>query len=226
MTKIILVRPQLPENIGMVARAMLNFGFDQLRLVDPREGWPHADAYPASAGADTVLDQTTVYKTVAEAVADLSVVYATTARKRDMVKPVIDLPQLAPNHEHNIGILFGAEASGLSNQELILADQLITIPTNPTFSSMNLAQTVILVCHHLYQRPQSCAKETLPASKKELVFLLGQLEQMLDQRDFFKPAGKKPLMLQNLQNIFTRTGLSSQEVQTLHGVFKALMKKG
>jgi len=224
MTSIILVRPQLAENIGMVARAMLNFDFDQLRLVHPRDGWPNPQATAAAAGADRVLQHAQVFQSVEEAVSDLSYVYATTARTRDIEKPVQDLSEISANQSIQTGVLFGAEASGLTNQELALADALLTIQTNPEFSSLNLAQSVVLVCHQLNQVSKQAPKKIEAAPKQELHFLLKQLENRLEQKNFFKPIGKKPLMVQNLSAIFTRAGLTSQEIQTLHGVLKTLSK--
>lgn len=226
MTTLILVRPQLGENIGMVARAMLNCGFEKLSLVDPRDGWPNPAAFPAAAGADHVLKNAAVFNTVDESIAACQHVVATTARKRDMEKPVQFLPDWAetrPATEHT-AILFGAEASGLSNEELNLADTLITIPTNPTFPSLNLAQSVYAVCSQIMDRPKAPAPLEHLAPKKELTFFLEALESDLDLTGFFHPAHKKPLMRQNIRNIFSKARLTSQEIQTLHGILKALKK--
>ena len=230
MITLILVRPQLAENIGMVARAMLNCGFDQLRLVSPRDGWPQEKASPAAAGADIVLKNAQIFTSVKEAVSDITTLYATTARHRDMEKKAFLLPE-APlpqkeSHER-IGILFGPEASGLTNKDVTLADALLHIPINPNFSSLNLAQSVYAVCYHFMTQPPSFAPPSneFSAPKKELFYFLEALESNLEERQFFHPPGKKPLMVQNLKNIFVKASLTSQEIQTLHGVVKALMKK-
>ncbi len=226
MTTLILVRPQLGENIGMAARAMLNCGFKKLRLVAPRDGWPNPTAYPASAGADQVLENLQLFDSVEESITDLTYIAASTARNRDMEKPVHCLPewQLSTAEKENMGVLFGAEASGLSNDELNLADALITIPVNPEFPSLNLAQSVYAVCTHLMKPASSTQKTSSLAPKKDLIYFLETLEHSLDQKNFFRPAGKKPLMKQNLVNIFSKAQLTPQEIQTLHGVLKALMK--
>jgi tRNA/rRNA methyltransferase len=220
----ILVRPQLGENIGMVARGMLNCGFSNLFLVAPRDGWPNPNAFPAAAGADIVLKNVKVFKTVEEAISQFQVVVACTARKRDMEKPNLSLPTWAKKYKKNeaIAILFGSESSGLSNTELNLADILISIPTNPNFPSLNLAQSVYAVCAQLMEKPPSSSTRTLVAPKKGLSFFLQTLENALEEKNFFYPADKKKIMLQNINNIFVKAQLTPQEIQTLHGILKAL----
>jgi tRNA/rRNA methyltransferase len=230
-TTLILVNPQLGENIGMCARAMLNCGFTKLRLVAPRDGWPSESALKASAGADALLEQATVYDTIADAIADCTVVYATTARQRALNKPVIELPAL-PTHrvEHpqeHIGILFGAERSGLENEAIALADYVLTIPLNPDFSSLNLAQAVLLVCYTLRNNvPVTAVDAVLEplADKAQLLHFLGRLEGSLIEKGFLYPEEKRPLMMRNIQTLFTRAQLSTQEVQTLEGILTALRR--
>jgi len=230
-TTLILVNPQLGENIGMCARAMLNCGFTKLRLVAPRDGWPSESALKASAGADALLEQATVYETVADAIADCTVVYATTARQRALNKPVIELPAL-PTHrvahpQEHIGILFGAERSGLENDAIALADYVLTIPLNPDFSSLNLAQAVLLVCYTLRNNvPVTAVDAGLEplADKAQLLHFLGRLEGSLIEKGFLYPEEKRPLMMRNIQTLFTRAQLSTQEVQTLEGILTALRR--
>jgi tRNA/rRNA methyltransferase len=230
-TTLILVNPQLGENIGMCARAMLNCGFTKLRLVAPRDGWPSESALKASAGADALLEQATVFDTVAEAIADCTTVYATTARQRALNKPVIELPAL-PTHrvahpQEHIGILFGAERSGLDNEAIALADYVLTIPLNPDFSSLNLAQAVLLVCYTLRNNvPVTAVDAVLEplADKAQLLHFLGRLEGSLIEKGFLYPEEKRPLMMRNIQTLFTRAQLSTQEVQTLEGILTALRR--
>lgn len=230
-TTLILVNPQLGENIGMCARAMLNCGFTKLRLVAPRDGWPSESALKASAGANALLEQATVFDTVAEAIADCTVVYATTARQRALNKPVIELPAL-PTHrvahpQEHIGILFGAERSGLENDAIALADYVLTIPLNPDFSSLNLAQAVLLVCYTLRNNvPVTAVDAGLEplADKAQLLHFLGRLEGSLIEKGFLYPEEKRPLMMRNIQTLFTRAQLSTQEVQTLEGILTALKR--
>ncbi len=228
---LILVHPQLGENIGMCARAMLNCGFTQLRLVAPRDGWPSESAVNASAGAGSILEQATVHATVADAIADCTIVYATTARQRALNKPVIELPTLSTHRiatpQENIGILFGAERSGLENDAIALADYVLTIPLNPAFTSLNLAQAVLLVCYTLMNRvPPDLAQTGLepPAEKAQLLHFLGRLEASLLEKNFLYPEEKRPLMMRNIQTMFTRAQLSPQEVQTLEGILTALKR--
>ncbi len=230
---IILVRPQLGENIGKAARAMGNFGLDDLRLVAPRDGWPNPDAVPSAAGADRILDSARVFESVEEAIADCHVVFATTARRRDMIKPETTPREAAAdmNSHGRVGVLFGAEAAGLSNDEVVLASTVITFPCNPDFSSFNLAQAVLLVAYEWFlggaEDDHTLFQEaTEPAPREELIGFLTQLEDELDQSGFLRPPEKRPQMVRNIRNIFTRTPMADQEVRTLRGIVKSLAVYG
>ena len=236
---VVLVRPQLAENIGAVARAMLNFGLGELRLVAPRLGWPHATAYRASAGADAVLDRAAVFDSTAEAVADIAVVYAATARLRDMVKPAstpsaaaVEL-RAAAAVGARAGVLFGPERTGLGNDDVVLAARILHIPANPEFSSLNLAQAVLVMAWEWWSagseavlRPHRDPRSTeRAATHEELSELLARLEEALERQGFFEVPEKRPSMERNIRNVFTRAGLTQQEVRTLHGVITALLRR-
>lgn len=235
---IILVRPQLGENIGMAARAMLNCGLTELRIVAPRDGWPNEAAVSAASGADRIVETAKLYDTAGEAVADLSHVYATTARLRGMVKPIVH-PREAAREIHQllgeekpVGILFGPERTGLENDELVLADRALVAPLNPGFSSLNLAQAVLLCAWEFHAaRDEQVAPVQLPtgrskpAAKALLLEFLERLEDILDKRGFLHPPEKRPKMTRNLRNIFQRADLTDQEVATLQGVVSALIGK-
>lgn len=231
---VILVEPQLGENIGATARAMLNCGLDELRLVRPRDGWPNPNAHAAASGADRVLEAARVFDSTEAAVADLRRVWATTARRRDMVKPVLtpraaaqEMREIAARNE-SFGILFGPERTGLSNDDVVLAGAVIEVPLNPSFRSLNLAQAVLLVAYEWFQStPQAPPREEIlagarPATTEELATLFHYLEQDLDTAGFLRPIEKRPIMVRNLRNIFLRAGLTETEVKTLHGVVRSL----
>ncbi|NNG03448.1 MAG: RNA methyltransferase [Inquilinus sp.] len=228
---VILVEPQLGENIGAVARAMLNCGLTDLRLVRPRDGWPNPQAHPRAAGADSVLDAARVFDRLAEAIAGLAHLYATTARPRDIVKPVLVPREAAAAMRAQaargeaVGLLFGGERSGLQNDDLTFADTIVTVPLNPAFASLNLAQAVLLIAHEWFQAgavPEPGWGEAPPADKDKLVNLFAHLEQELDAAEFFTVAEKRPSMVHNLRNMLQRARLTEQEVGTLHGVVTAL----
>ena len=235
---IILVEPQLGQNIGMAARAMLNCGVTEMRLVAPRDGWPSEQARAAASGADVVIDGVRVYETTAEAVADLNLVIATTARSRDMTKRVLTPRRAAEEirtaHQSSgarTGVLFGKEAKGLSNEDVALADAILNAPLNPGFSSLNLAQAVFLVSYEwrlggidVPDEGMTMPKTTRPANHEELVFLFEHLERELDACGFLKPPERVPVMVRNLRNLFGRARLTDQEVRMLRGVIKALRR--
>ena len=226
---IVLVRPQLGENIGKAARAMLNFGLTELRLVAPRDGWPNPDAGPAASGADIVLEQARVYDSIAEATADCVHVYATTVRKRGVTKPVLT-PEAAARAVHaepgRSAILFGPERSGLETDDVAIARTIITVPINPEFGSLNLAQAVILVAYE-WSRGQALLSPTIeeidpPAPQAELEGMLGQLEAMLEGSGYYVPPDRAPTTRRTLRTLLTKPAWSSPEVRTLRGVFSAL----
>jgi len=237
---IILVEPQLGENIGMAARAMLNCELTDLRLVNPRDGWPSDDALSASSGAIQVIEGARVFETTPDAVADLNLVFATTARKRDMTSRVVTPRQAAAKiHEfmggdgNRAGVLFGREAKGLKNDDVTQADAIIMAPVNPAFSSLNLAQAVYAIGYEWYlaaigdePSPQlATSKETRPANKAELNSMIQHLADELDEAGFFHVAEKRPVMVRNLRNMFQRANLTEQEIRTLRGVITSLTRK-
>jgi tRNA/rRNA methyltransferase len=222
---IILVRPQLGENIGKAARAMLNFGLTHMRIVAPRDGWPNPSAGPAASGADVVLEKAEVFDTLAEAVADISHIYATTVRKRGVTKPVLTPAEAsaemmsAPTRS---AILFGAERSGLETDEVALARTIITVPINPEFGSLNLAQAVI-VCAYEWSKHQHLASPPKvpidpPAPQGELDGMIDQLFAMLESRNYFFPPDRAAATKQTLRNLLTKPGWNSLELRTLRGV--------
>ena len=226
---IVLVRPQLGENIGKAARAMLNFGLTEMRLVTPRDGWPNPQAGPAASGADVVLERAAVFESVAAAVADCAHVYATTVRKRGITKPVVT-PEAAARAIHagpgRSAILFGPERSGLETDDVAVARDILTVPINPEFGSLNLAQAVILVAYEwskgvaLAQPPETDLPP--PAPQDELDGMIGQLDAMLDTAGFYFPPDRVPATKRTLRTLLTKPGWSSQEVRTLRGVLSAL----
>ncbi|MHA6723506.1 TrmH family RNA methyltransferase [Sphingomonas sp. RS2018] len=229
---IVLVRPQLGENIGKAARAMLNFGLVEMRLVAPRDGWPNPSAGPAASGADVVLAQAKLYDSVADAVADCAHVYATTVRKRDVTKPVVT-PEEAARAVHagpgRSAILFGPERSGLETDDVALARTILTVPINPEFGSLNLAQAVILVAYEWSKHvglasPPSVDMPT-PAPQDEWEGMFGQLDTMLEATGFYYPPHRVPVTKRTLRTLLTKPGWSSQEVRTVRGVLSALAGK-
>jgi len=234
---VILVRPQLGENIGMVARAMLNCGLSELRLVRPRDGWPSAKAEAAASGALAVLESAQLFSTTKAAIADLNRVYATTARPRGMVKPIVTPTEAAGELRaalaagEKAGLLFGPERSGLVNDDIALADTVLSVPLNPAFASLNLAQAVLLIGHAWYLAGDATPPRYLeangaePASKAQLVNFFERLEAELDETGFLFPPEKRPIMVRNLRNMFQRMAPTESELNTLHGVIVALRDK-
>lgn len=231
---IILVRPQLGENIGKAARAMLNFGLEDMRLVAPRDGWPNPAAGPAASGADAVLDHAQVFETIAEAVADCHVVYATTRRERGMMKDVVT-PTHAAHVAHElegrgkrVGVLFGPERAGLENDDLSHADAILTVPLNPEFGSLNLAQAVVLYAYEWFKARDETPTSQLQhaysdvATKEELQGLIDHLDEALDARGYFFPEDRAPSMRRTIANLLQRASFTSQEIQTLRGIVKRL----
>ena len=228
---IVLVRPQLGENIGKAARAMLNFGLAEMRLVEPRDGWPNPSAGPAASGADVVLENARVFATTTEAVADCAHVHATTVRKRGVTKPVLT-PEEAAREAITLpgrhAFLFGPERSGLETEDVALARTIVTVPINPEFGSLNLAQAVILVAYELSKHAplaQPTAEDLLPpAPQDELDGLITHLEALLEPRGYFRPPSRAAATRRTLRGVLTRPGWNHLEVRTLRGVLSALEK--
>jgi tRNA/rRNA methyltransferase len=229
---IVLVRPQLGENIGKAARAMLNFGLAEMRLVAPRDGWPNPSAGPAAAGADIVLERAVIYDTLADAVADCAHVYATTVRKRGVTKPVVtpeEAAQAIRGEPGRSAIVFGPERSGLETEDVALARSILTVPINPEFGSLNLAQAVIL-CAYEWSKGESLEQPTEedllpPAPQDELEGLIGHFEALLEPRNYFYPESRAAASRRTLRGVLTKPGWNHLEVRTLRGVLSTLQRK-
>jgi len=230
----ILVEPQLGENIGAAARAMWNFGLRAMRIVNPRDGWPNPAAVAMASGAGGLLDEARIFASTAEAVANLHVVYATTARPREMAKTVMN-PERAMAHAREriaagqrVGILYGRERTGLDNDDVVRANAIVTVPVNPAFASLNLAQCVLLMSYEWRRQHDRTPPEveatgrSQPALSDDVDRMLGHLEAELEAAHFFFPEHKKPSMVANLRNLFHRAPLTDQDVRTLWGVIRAL----
>jgi len=231
---VLLVEPQLGENIGAAARAMANFGLARLRIVKPRDGWPNERARWMASGADRVIDQAEIFDSVEAAVADCTFVLAATARAHDQAKPVVSPEQaareIAPHiaESANVALMFGRERWGLTVEEVGLADRIVTYPVNPAFASLNLAQAIAIMSYEWFKLstgnalPFATPQKSPPAGKEQLLAFFANLEAELDKVEFFRPEDKRGTMLINLRNIFTRIEPSQQDIQTLHGVILAL----
>ncbi len=233
---IVLVEPQLGENIGMVARAMANFGLVDLRLVNPRDGWPSEKARAAASRADHVIDAVTVFDDLPSAIADLHVVMATTARQRDMAKAVLTpkeaVARLRDTHDagRRGGIVFGRERWGLENDEVALANTIVTFPVNPAFASLNIAQAVLLMSYEWMNAAVGQLKpfeqsDAPAASRADLQHLYDHLEGALDEANYFHPPDRRERMVITLRNIFADAGLSEPQIKTLRGVVAALERR-
>lgn len=244
---VVLVNPQLGENIGTAARAMANFGLSDLRIFDPRDGWPNDKAHSAATKGAHIVETASVHYRLEEALEDLNYVYATTARPRDMIKNVMS-PQQAGKDMHKrvavgqkVGVLFGRERWGLRNDEIAMADSVVMAPVDPRYASLNIAQAVLLVGYEWYKplaagfgmATQELAEEsatglkmpdTRPATKHELVGMFEHLERELDEAGFFKTDGIRPRMIVNLRNMLGRAELTEQEVRTFRGVVASLVR--
>jgi tRNA/rRNA methyltransferase len=231
---VILVEPQLGENIGAAARAMANFGLSRLRIVKPRQSWPNDKARIMAAGADRVLDGAELYDSLPAAIADCTFVLATTARAHDQAKPVIGAaeaaaltaPRVAAGE--TVALVFGRERNGLENDEVALADAIVTLPVNPGFASLNLAQAVVIVAYEWFKLdsgaklPFAMPRKSAPAPKQQLFAFFASLERELETVEFFRPPDKRDTMQINLRNIFARMQPTQQDIQTLHGVIMAI----
>ncbi|HET9717820.1 MAG TPA: TrmJ/YjtD family RNA methyltransferase [Pseudolabrys sp.] len=231
---VVLVEPQLGENIGAAARAMANFGLSRLRLVNPQQGWPNQRARVMAAGANRVLDAATLHASLKEAVGDCNFVLATTARNHDQAKPVISAADAAEEMAarigagENVAIVFGRERIGLENYEVALADRIVTLPVNPAFASLNLAQAVVIIAYEWFRHaggdelPFSTPQKSPPAAKQQLDAFFSDLERELERVEFFRPEEKRGTMSINLRNIFQRMAPTQQDIRTLHGVINAI----
>jgi tRNA/rRNA methyltransferase len=231
---IVLVEPQLGENIGTVARAMGNFGLSRLRLVRPRDGWPNPRARISASGADRILDNAQLFDRLTDAITDCNLVFATTARAHDQAKPVVSAEGAAQlmagpiADGAKVAVLFGRERYGLENEEVGLADRIITFPVNPAFASLNLAQAVLVVAYEWFKLatggslPFAMPQKSAPAPKEQLLAFFADLERELERVEFFRPAEKRETMVINLRNIFSRMQPTRQDIQTLHGVILAI----
>jgi tRNA/rRNA methyltransferase len=243
MPVIVLVRPQMGENIGMAARAMANFGLRDLRLVSPRDGWDedgavYRAAFDASVGANGIIKQARLFESVEDAIADLHKVFATTARERDQAKPVVSAESFALETKarilgaQNIGILFGPERTGLENKDIALADCLVSFPVDPAYSSLNLAQSVSLIAYEWFKAkmggdaPFKLTHVTPPATREMMLSFFEGLEAELERVNYFTPAAKKPVMIRNLRNIFHRMEMTEADVRTIRGITVYLARGG
>jgi tRNA/rRNA methyltransferase len=232
---IVLVESQLGENIGMAIRAMANCALSDLRLVRPRDGWPNEKSVANAAGADAQVGDVRLFETTEAAIADLTEIYATTARPRGMIKRVLTPEAAVSSMRKTIaaggrpGVLFGPERTGLNNDDVALADAVISVPVNPAFSSLNLAQAVMVVGYEWFRaganapRDQLVANRTLPATKGELHGFFDHLERELDRAGFLGVPEKRPSMVRNIRNIFERAALTETEIKTLHGIVTKLV---
>jgi tRNA/rRNA methyltransferase len=231
---VVLVEPQMGENIGAAARAMANFGLSQLRLVNPQQRWPNPKAKMMASGADRILDNARLFSSLREAIADCTLVLATTARAHAQAKPVIDAVEaahrIAPHVAagETVALLFGRERYGLENEEVGLADFIVTLPVNPAFASLNLAQAVLVIAYEWFKLagrgalPFSMPQKSAPAQKQQLHAFFDSIERELEKVEFFRPPEKRETMTTNLRNIFHRMQPTQQDIQTLHGVIMAL----
>jgi tRNA/rRNA methyltransferase len=231
---VVLVEPQLGENIGAAARAMANFGLSRLRVVKPLQGWPNERARVMAAGADRILEAATIYDSLSEAIGDCHFVLATTARNHDQAKPVISAAtaaeEMAPRIAggETVALVFGRERNGLENHEVGLADRIVTLPVNPAFASLNLAQAVVILAYEWFKRahgelPFTMPEKSPPVTRQQLESFFSDLERALEQVEFFRPEEKRGTMTINLRNIFQRMQPTQQDIRTLHGVITAIV---
>ncbi|WP_380052113.1 RNA methyltransferase [Falsihalocynthiibacter sp. SS001] len=233
----ILVRPQMGENIGGAARAMWNFGLDRMRIVDPRDGWPNQKAVAMASGAGRLLDEAQIFEDTPDALADCNFIFATTARHRGLTKPIMT-PERAMEHAREliaqgqkVGVLFGPERSGLENEDVARANAVISVPVNPEFASLNLAQCVLLTAYEWRRQSVEVPAEVVEMAKTEFapdieVQKLGDhFEERLEEAGFFYPEAKKTSMKLNLRNMWARMPMTRADVQMLHGVLRQLLRK-
>ena len=226
---VVLVRPQLGQNIGKTARAMLNFGLTEMRLVAPRDGWPNPEAGPAASGADQVLQAAQVFETTAGAIGDCNQVFASTVRRRDLIMPVVGPEEMANTIHSSAGrsaILFGPERSGLETEDVALASAIVTVPINPEFGSLNLAQAVILLAYE-WSRKEALAQPTHkesepPAPMADQPLEIGQLDETLVEAGYFHPPERTAATRATIRTILTKPGWSTREIKALRGMIRAI----
>jgi tRNA/rRNA methyltransferase len=233
----ILVRPQMGENIGAAARAMLNFGLERLRVVGPRDGWPNPKAVAMASGAGRLLDHAGLFQDLPGAIADCDFVFATTARGRELVKEVVtperamEMVRAMGAEGKRVGVLFGPERAGLENEDIVRANAIVTVPVNPNFPSLNLAQCVLLLGYEWRRQTEEVAPSVMElartgfASREEVDRLADHFEERLDAAGFFFPETKVEGMKANLRNMWGRLGLTRAEVQTFHGMLRQIAYK-
>jgi tRNA/rRNA methyltransferase len=231
----VLIRPQMGENIGAAARGMWNFGLDRMRITAPRDGWPNQKAVAMASGAGRLLDEALIYPTTAEALADCTYVYATTARPRELTKPVLspeaamaDAAQRIAAGE-KVAVMFGPERAGLENDDIIRANAIINVPVNPEFSSLNLAQCVLLTAYEWRRQVTEVVHERVQnpvdlANNAEIEALTAHYEERLDEAGFFFPETKAASMKANLRNLWSRMPLTRADVMILHGVMRQMVR--
>ena len=233
----ILVRPQMGENIGAAARAMLNFGLDRMRIVDPRDGWPNPKANAMASGAGRVLDHAGIFPDVPRAIADCDYVFATTARGRELVKPVVtperamEMTRALVAEGKKVGVLFGPERAGLENDDVALANAIVTVPVNPEFASLNLGQSALLLAYEWRRQTEAAPPEVMAlartefAERHEVERLADHFEERLEAAGFFFPPTKAAGMRLNLRSMWARLNLTRAEVQTFHGMLRQIAYK-
>ena len=233
----ILVRPQMGENIGAAARAMLNFGLTRMRIVDPRDGWPNSRAVAVASGAGRVLDAAGLFPTVQASIADCDFVFATTARSRELVKPVVtperamEMARAMAAEGKKVGVLFGPERAGLENEDVVLANAIVTVPVNPDFPSLNLGQCALLMGYEWQRQTTTTPPEVMGlartefATRLEVEKLCDHYEEKLEAAGFWFPPEKADGMKLNMRNMFARLGLTRAEVQTFHGMLRQIAFK-
>ncbi len=232
----VLVAPQMGENIGAAARAMLNFGISGLRLAAPRDGWPNPKAAAMASGASLVIDQTQVFDDLDGALNDCQYVIATTARRRELATPTLKPEEAAMELRMRVGsgqrcaVLFGGERNGLSSDDVARADAILSIPVNPAFASINLSQAVLVTAYEWARAGDKAAiepprEQDMPADKAALAHFFDRFETALDEADYFYPPEKRPGMVRNLRAAFSRAGFTEAEIRTLHGAIRALARR-
>ncbi len=233
---VILIRPQMGENIGAVARAMSNFGLNELRIVAPRDGWPNPKAVEMSAGAESIITDAKLYNDFAASMADINIAYATTARPRDMNKRVIEpaqaMQEISTKYKaQNVALVFGPERAGIENEEITLCDSIITIPTGEKNRSLNLAQSSVIIGYEWLKASAESGERSMednqqiPAAKSDIFGLFDQLESYLDKAEYFRVEQKKPIMWQNLKNMLLRGAWNEQEIRTFRGMLRSLWER-